>query len=167
MNPSAILILQPQLDQKVFLTLCTEILGQSPARKADTQGLKGIPHLISTLSEFNGNPESDAYDLISFGCLIAADDRDMPAILEVLSGMPFALTETVVRGVQAIIVNGSLRQWIFSVEKGCRKDQTTQVRACYDRVYNSFCQNGLGQIFMSTKHDLPDHTFYLTNEKRK
>ncbi len=166
MTPSAILIIQPQLNQGVFLTLCTDMLGQSPARKADAAGLKGIPHLISTLAEFNENPESDVYDLLHFGCLIASDERDMPAILEAASGMSFALTDTVLRGAQAIIVTGTLRQWMRAVTKGCRKDQTTAVRFCYDKVYMNFCHLGLAQIFTGVKRDLPDHTFYLTEEKR-
>ncbi len=166
MNPSALLVMQPQLNQGVFLTVCTDMLGQSPARDADTKGLKGIPHLISTLASFNKQPECDVYELLHFGCLIASDDRDMPEILEVVSGMQFALTETVLRGVQAIIVTGSLAQWVVAVLKGCRKDQTVQVRSCYDTVYLNFCQQGLGHIFKCVKRDLSDHTFYLTEEKR-
>jgi hypothetical protein len=165
MNPSALLILQPQLNQGLFLTLCTDMFGKSPARKSDAAGLKGIPQLLSMLAEFNSHPESDIYDLIQFGCLMASDERDTPAILEVASGMSFALAETVLRGVQAILITGTLRQWITAISKGCRKDQTTAVRACYDKVYMNFCQEGLTSVFSGVKRDLPDHTFYLTEDK--
>jgi hypothetical protein len=167
MNPSAILILQPQFNQGLFLTLCKDMLGESPARAADSEGLRGLAHLIATLREFSGKPETDVYDLLQFGCLMASDERDTPSILEVLSGMQFALTETVLRGVQAIVVSGTLRQWVTAVSKGCRKDQTTAVRFCFDKVYMCFCQQGLAAVFSGVKHDLPDHTFYLTEEKRR
>jgi hypothetical protein len=165
MNPSSILVMRPQLDQGVFLTLCTEMIGKSPARKSDSLGLKGLPQLISLLSEFTEKPESDICDLLQFGCLMAADERDTPHILEAASGMSFALTETVIRGVQAIFISGTLSQWIVAVSKGCRKEQSTAVRACYDKVYLNFCQEGLASIFHCVKRDLPDHTFYLTEDK--
>ncbi len=167
MNPSAILILQPQFNQGLFLTLCKDMLGESPARAADAEGLKGVPHLISVLKEFSGKPETDVYELLQFGCLLASEECDTPAILEVLSGMQFALTDTVLRGVQATLVGGTLRQWITAVSKGCRKDQTTAVRFCFDKIYMCFCQQGLASVFNRVKHDLPDHTFYLTEEKRR
>jgi|WetSurMetagenome_2_1015567.scaffolds.fasta_scaffold68509_3 hypothetical protein len=167
MIPSAILIIYPQLNQNLYLTVCTDMLGKSPARKADTAGLKGVPHTISLISEFNSNPESDIFDLLEFGFLVAADERDISEILEVASGMPFALTNTVLRGVQGIIVTGSLRQWILAVTKGCRKDQTLAVRSCFDKIYMLFSQEGLANIFPHVKHDLPDHTFYLTYDKRQ
>ena len=167
MNPSAILILQPQFNQGVFLTLCKEMLGESPAHAADSDGLKGFPHLLSTLKEFSGKPETDVYELLQFGCFFASDERDTSSILEVVSGMQFALTDTVLRGVHAILVSGTLRQWINAVLKGCRKDQTTAVRFCFDKIYMCFCQQGLSQVFNGAKHDLPDHTFYLTEEKRR
>jgi len=166
MIPSAILILQPQLHQGLYLTLCSEMLGRSPSRSADTAGLSGLPHLLSTIAAFGGGAETDAYDLLSFGFLIAADERDIPEILEVASGMPFALTDTILRGTQSVIITGTLRHWILAVSKGCRQDQTTTVRTCYDKIYTNFCQQGLSLAFNVTKRDLPDHTFYLTHEKR-
>ncbi len=167
MNPKAILILQPQFNQGIFLTLCKEMLSVSPAHLADAEGLRGHPLLISILKEFSEKPESDVYNLLQFGCLIASDERDTPLILEVVSGMQFALTETIVRGVQAIIICGTLQQWISAVIKGCRKEQATSIRYCFDTIYNCFCQQGLGKVFNSTKHDLVDHTFYLTEDKRR
>jgi hypothetical protein len=166
MIPNAILILKTQLNQDVFLPLCSEILGRSPARTADTDGLVDIRHLISTISNFSETPETDSYDLLQFGFLIVADERDLAEILEVASGMAFALTETIIRGIQAVIITGSLRQWTQAVARGCRKNQSTSIRACYDKIYLDFCQLGLSSIFCATKRDLPDHTFYLTYDKR-
>lgn len=166
MNPSAVIVLQPQFNQGLFLTLCKEMLGESPSRIADANGLKGLPHLLSVLKEFSGDAQEDVHGLITFGCLLASDERDTPLLLEVMSGMQFALTETIVRGIQAILVTGTLHQWIQAVARGCRQDQTTAVRMCFDKIYVCFCQQGLAALFTGTKHDLPDHTFYLTSDKR-
>jgi hypothetical protein len=86
----------------------------------------------------------------------------MPQILEVLNGMPFALTETKVRGVQALLAVGTFHHWRFSVLRGCRQDQPEFIRVCFDKVYMQFQGLGLADAFGKlTKKTLRDKTFYL------
>lgn len=172
MTPSAAIITAPHLNQNIFLPVCQNMLGYSPARAADAANLTGVPHLMSILAAFkNKNTPAtikaarDIYDLIHFNCLIAADDYDMISILEVLSGMPFVATETLVRGVQAVVVGGTLHEWRDAIYRGCRLDQTTQVRACFDKLYLQFVQLGLTDIFGRTKHQAADQTFYLEENR--
>lgn len=174
MNPVAIIITKPDLDKNIFLPLCREMLGYSPARKADGANLKEIPHLMTILAGFRNENvppgvrgATDVYDLLHFCCLFASDERDMIPILEITSGMPFALAETVVRGIQAIIVSGSLRQWRRAILRGCRADQTTQTRCAFDSLYTAFGNLGLTELFGASKKQAPDHTFLLITDERK
>jgi hypothetical protein len=173
MNPVAMIVVKPALDQLAFLPLCREMLGYSPARRADGANLKEIPHLMTMLAGFRSEKvapgvrgATDIYDLLHFGCLIAADERDMLPILEITSGMPFALTETVARGVLAVIVTGSLRQWRRAILRGCRAETTTQTRCAFGHLYTAFSALGLADLFGASKRVAPDHTFLLITDGR-
>jgi hypothetical protein len=167
--PDVAIVSQPQYDLPTFLAVTTEMLGYSPARTADASALKGLSHLLSCLACFRDKDTPghikacrDVYNLLHFGILIAADEREMPQILEVVGGMPFALTATRIRGIQAILVNGTFHQWRLAVLRGCRQDQPEDVRICFDKVFLQFQNLGLADAFgKTTKKQLPDRTFYL------
>lgn len=169
MTADALLLLVPMMNTPAFLTLATEMLGYSPARAADSAGLKNQSHLLACLAAFrdkkapaNVKASRDVYNLLHYGCLFASDDIDMPAILEVLDGMSFALTDTKVRGVQAAIATGSLRMWKTAVIRGCRADQPEFIRRVYDKIYTQFCNLGLSDVFLvKNKKTLSDQTFTL------
>jgi hypothetical protein len=169
MNADALLLLLPTMNTPSFLTLANEMLGYSPARAADSAGLKNQQHLLACLAAFRNQKlpatvkaAKDVYDLLNYGCLFASDDIDMAVILEVLCGMPFALTETKLRGVQAAIAVGSLRDWRTAIVRGCRQDQPEFVRRVYDKLYTQFCNAGLTDVFaVKSRRTLPDNTFTL------
>jgi len=169
MTADALLFLIPSMNTSTFLTLANDMLGYSPARAADLAELKNQQHLLSCLASFrdknslaNVKSADDVYDLVYYGCLFASEDEDMSAILEILNGMPFALTSTRIRGIQAAIATGSLRKWKTAIMRGCRADQPKLIRKVYDHLYMQFCAIGLTEAF-SIKHKraLPDQTFTL------
>ncbi len=170
MSADAILMLVPAINSPAFLTLANDMLGYSPARAADSAGLKNQPHLLSCLSSFRDKqtPASvksskEVYDLMHYGCLIASDEIDMPFILEVLGGMPFALTETKIRGILATIAVGSLTDWKIAILRGCRQTQPEIVRRVYGRIYMQFCiQLSCKKIFVSSEKDFCSraHSFF-------
>jgi hypothetical protein len=157
-----LLISKPAYDLPTFLALANEMLGYSPARAADTAGLSGLPHLMACLAGFRNKDSKnyqDIYNLLYFVFIIAADEQNMLLIMEILDGMGFALSETRIRGVQALIVGGTLKQWKSAVLRGCRKDQDEEIRACFDKVYLQFQAIGLADVF-GKKHP-QGQTFYL------
>lgn len=103
---------------------------------------------------------SEIYDLNSVSCLIIADERDMPDILET-AAIPYALTETKMRGIQSAFVSGTLRQWRTAILRGCSKGVPTPVRVCYDTIYLQFRSIGLGPMFNRSQRDMGDNTFLL------
>ena len=167
MNPTALIMQSSVLDNQAFLAASIEMLGYSPARKADAYHLEGMPFDLSCLMSFKDKEASSGvkeansvYELFSVGCLILADERDLPEILEI-SAMPFALTETIARGTQSAFVSGTLRQWRSAVIKGCTNEVPRYVRICYDTIYLQFRSIGLEAIFDRKPFNLNDHTFLL------
>ena len=169
MDASALLLLAPTMNTPAFLSLANEMLGYSPARAADSAGLKNQQHLLACLSAFrnknaaaNVKASKDVYDLMHYGCLFASDELDMPYLLETLGGMAFIVVETKIRGVQSAIASGSLRAWKVAVMRGCRQDQPQFVRKVFGKIYTQFCTIGLSDAFpVKNKKSLPDQTFSL------
>jgi hypothetical protein len=160
MNPTGLIIQESEFNEN-FLTACYEVLGYSVAHKADVKGLTGISRNLACLTAFRSkesNNHQEIYDLLSVGCLILAEENDLPDILEI-SAMPFALTETKLRGINAAIVSGTLRKWKIAISRGCRQDVKSHVRMCYDALYLQF--RSLGLDFNKTQKYLNDNTFLL------
>jgi len=169
MHAEALILLVPSMNTASFLTLANEMLGYSPARTADAAGVRDQTHLLACLSAFRNQSTvpsvkaaRDIYDLVSYASLFVADERDMPTILETLGGMPFALTNTKVRGIQTAIASGTLRDWKIAILRGCRADQPDYVRQVFDKIYMQFCDLGLSDAFaIKTRKMLSDKTFTL------
>jgi len=169
LNADALLLLIPSMNTPAFLTLANEMLGYSPSRAADAAGLKNQQHLIACLAGFrdkkavvNVKSNREVYCLLHYGCLFASEDIDMPVLLEVLGGMPFALTTTKLRGIQSVIATGSLLAWRIAVIRGCRPEQPKFVRRVYGKIYTQFCNLGLAEaFFIKHKKLLSDDTFTL------
>ena len=167
MNPTAFIVQQTVLDTQTFLGACVEMLGYSPSKAADAQNLNEFAHNVSCLNAFRDegaapgiSKAKQIYDLMSIGVLVVADERDMIGILEV-AGLPFVMTETKVRGIQAVIISGTLTEWSSIVPRGCSIDVTSQIRGCYDVIYLQFRSMGLASIFDKTQRILDDNTFLL------
>ena len=171
--PDVMLLSKPVFDLPRFLSLYQEMLGYSPARAADTAGLKDQPRLLACLAAFreqhvaaNVKACRDVYNLLHYSFVIAADDVEIPLILEILGGMPFALTNTKIRDVQAILAVGTFYTWRNAVLRGCRQDQPDFIRVCFDKVYTQFQTLGLADAFGKlTKKTLRDKTFFLEDQR--
>jgi hypothetical protein len=102
---------------------------------------------------------------VSFSAFIGADERDMLEILQ-LAGLPFVVVETIVRGVQAAVVTGTLSQWRDAVVSGCSKGVPTPVRHCFNKLHSLFTAAGLNVWGDYTPRSAPDQTFLLLEDKR-
>ncbi len=174
MDPGVALVLLTKLDLDIFLPLSRDMLGYSPAQNADRAlapfkdlefGLvcasafkdeAAPPHLTAVCPQLN---------LFHAGFLIAADERDMVDILE-LAAMPYVRTDTLSRGITAVVISGSLAQWRDAIKLAClaqsRDPCPRGVRAAFNTVYKILVDNGLQRIFNGLQtSDLPDRTFLL------
>jgi hypothetical protein len=105
--------------------------------------------------------------LYSFGFLVGADERDMPAILEMVK-MQYATQETMIRGVRLALIVGNFRQWQTAIKRACKPDSDQMVRLCFDKIYLSFEREGLLKALdVGRPHQLPDTTFYLEDQRER
>lgn len=171
MNCDAVLIQTPTVDNRIFLGYTKKMLGYALASAADQKKpiLKEGAHHLACVAAFKNQSapatvvESIPYlDMLHYGFLLIADERDMQNILEATHGMPFVVVETMMRGMQAALATGSLRQWRTAVKLGCQANTSPAVRECFDKVYVAFEKIGLKAFFgQLTKRQLSDHTFLL------
>jgi hypothetical protein len=173
MNPSAILVSQPSIDFRTFLGLSHQALGRSPAASSDgcRRDLSDAERFLSCLAAMRDEraPVGLSPHLlrhVSFSAFIAADERDMLEILQYCAGLPFVAVETIVRGVQAAVVTGTLAQWKDAVISGCSKGVPSPVRHCFNKLHGLFTAAGLNVWRDYTLRSTPDQTFLLLEDKR-
>jgi len=176
MRPGVALILTPKLDLSQFLPLSRELLGYSPAKVADgiTIPLQELAHQLVCVATFKDEQAKPSvkmatlhFDLFHAGFLIAADERDMVEILEI-TGMPFTLTLTLARGIDAAIISGSLTQWRAAVRVACDPETSLSVgaRHAFNSIYKILCKHGLKDLFDDLQvTEQQDHTFLLENRR--
>ena len=87
-------------------------------------------------------------------------------ILQLCAGLPFVAVETIVRGVQAAVVTGTLAQWRDAVLSGCAKGVPTTVRHCFNKLHGLFTAAGLNVWPDCTTRSSPDQTYLLLEDKR-
>ena len=173
MNPDCVLVSAPSIDFRTFIGLSHKVLGRSPASLSDAcrRELSDAERFLSCLAAMRDEraPVGLSPHLlthVSFSAFIGADERDMLEILQLCAGMPFVAVETIVRGVQAAVVTGTLSQWKDAVVSGCAKSVPTPVRHCFNKLHGLFTAAGLNVWRDYTPRSTPDQTFLLLEDKR-
>jgi hypothetical protein len=160
MSTSAVLVQSPSVDFATLLGLCQQALGRSLCEKIDASPIKrsDTERYLASLAEMgHGNVLLHA----SYSVLIAADEREMLDILAVC-GMPFVVSDTLMRGVQVAVVTGTLQQWRDAVKAGSTAAHGRGVREFFNHVMGFF-DASVWQDF--DQHPLPDNTLYLTYKR--
>jgi hypothetical protein len=173
MNPDCVLIQMPIIDFQTFIGLSHRLLGRSPAAPSDAcrRELSDAERFLSCLATMRDEraPVGLSPHLlkhVSFSVFIGADEQDMLEILQLCAGMPFVVAETIVRGVQAAVVTGTLDQWRDAIVSGCSKGVPSPVRRCFNRLHALFVAAGLNVWGDYTPRSAPDQTFLLLEDKR-
>ena len=173
MQPDAVLIQVPSVDFRTFIGLSHKVMGRSPAAAADAsrRELCDAEKFLSCLASLRdakagvGLPPH-LLSHVSFSAFIGADERDMLEILQLCSGLPFVVVETVVRGVQAAVVTGTLSQWRDAIVSGCSRSIESSVRHCFNKLYGLFTAAGLNVWGDFQTRQAPDQTFLLLEDRR-
>lgn len=174
MIPDAVLIQVPSIDFRTFIGLSHKVLGRSPSTSADAcrRELSDAERFLTCLAAFRDEraPVGLAPHLlkhVSFSAFVGADDRDMLDILQLCAGMPFVVTDTIVRGVQAAVVTGTLSQWRDAIIAGCSNSVESTVRHCFNKLHGLFVAAGLNAWGDFQTRWVPDQTtFLLLDDKR-
>ena len=174
MMPDAVLIQVPSIDFRTFVGLSHKVLGRSPAASSDAcrRELSDAERFLSCLAALRDEraPVGLPPHLlrhVSFSAFVGADERDMLDILQLCAGMPFVVVETVVRGVQAAVVTGTLSQWRDAVISGCSKGVEPPVRHCFNKLHGLFVDAGLNVWGDFSTRPAPDQTTFLLLEDKR
>lgn len=171
MRVDAVLIQQPAVDFATFLGVTHDALGYSPAGPSDASHRKmsDAEKFLSCLEALHDRTAAPGLrpallTHVSFSVLIAADDRDVIDIVESAAGMPFVRTETKARGIDLVIVTGTLAQWRDAVISGSHKGGAVQ--ACFCKICGLFENAGLNVWTDCTRKTNPEtRLFYLEDHR--
>ena len=172
MIPEARFIVKPDINFATFVGLSQQALGRSPATKVDASALhpSETERFLSCLAALRDphapvglSPHLLAH--VTFSILVAADERDMFDIMQVVAGMPFVVTDTVLRGVQLSVITGNLNQWRDCVISGSVTKVEYNVRAFFNSVMQLFIVNGLDIWKELKRTSVKDGTFLLTDQR--
>lgn len=173
MQSFAILIQQPSIDFSKLLITTGEMFGYSLSAQADASGkqLSDSERFLSCLAAMKNQnaPASLPPHLlshVSFSVLIATGERDLMDVLECCSSMNFTTADTIVRGIQAAVITGTLAQWKTAILSGCNEHTESSVRYLFNQILNLFEVANLGVWGDCTKRESRDHhTLLLESPK--
>lgn len=173
MIPHATLIQQPAIDFSTLLTYTSQALGYSPGAAADASRrvLHDAEKFMSCLSAMKDQRASVGLSPhllthVSFSALVMADERDMQDVMELCSGMPVVVADTLARSVQAAVVTGTLAQWRDAVISGCRPEVEPVVRNLFNHILGLFEAVNLN-VWKDCNRKQAGQTFLLEDHRGK
>jgi hypothetical protein len=170
MSGDALLITTPAVDFDRFLTDGHKMTGRSLATSADStrRQISDTEKFLSCLAVLNGDtgvgfpPRLLAH--VSFSMLVWGDDRDLLDVFQ-LCGMPFVMTDTIARGIQAGVITGTLSEWRDAVASGLRQSIEPAVRHIFGQMLIRFEQSGLSAVWADFSKKASPIGFYLEDKR--
>ena len=148
-------------DLDTFLPIARQALGRGVSAKADNQMLPLELHNMTCVAGLVGGEAGDADLLYSMAYLVAADERDMPAIVQA-AGMPHLGVDSQTRGVRVVLISGPMPGWRDALRRGCSAEVGVEVRRVYNLIYKDLTRRSLDGILKVVKrHPQQDATFLL------
>jgi hypothetical protein len=165
---SVALIQFSALDLGKFLPIGREALDRSLSAAADASGKSPPLHHIMCMAAMKDSSlrikaEACAPYLSMFhaGFAIGADERDCAEILEA-AGMPSIMVESVQRGLNIVVLAGTLTQWRAAILRGSQAETRAAVRHVFNQVYSKFKTLGLAPMFDLKSTPNSDQTYVLS-----
>jgi hypothetical protein len=173
MQPDVVVIAHTAIDFNLFVGLAREILGFNLASAVDgsPKRLSDGERFLSCLAAMR-NPEAAVgmqpclLSHVALSVFLAADEPDLAAILECVSGMSFVTAETVKRGCRCAVISGTLAQWRDAIRSGSTPAADQMVRVCFNKIYQQFCGAGLNIWTDCNVRQAPDNTLLLEDKRR-
>jgi hypothetical protein len=175
-TPEVQLVTTPTVNFPSFLATSDTILGYSPARAADAsrRDLSGPEKFLSCLAAFKDQnarvgptPNAKFLSHVSFSAFVVAEERDMRDILECCSGMSFVTTDTLISGVLAAVITGTLAQWRDAVAAGFVHEAEQTVRAGFHKIYGLFLGMNLNVWSDYDIRDATDGTPFMERKRQR
>lgn len=155
------------LELRALLPLMQAAIGRNVADIADGANLDPPLHSMVCVASINDpdvKPSADAvrmhthlfHAIVVVGC----DERDTAEVLSI-AAMPSVVTPSKARGVDCVLLAGTVEQWIDAVMRGCHKSVSREARQVFNAVYDQFNKRRLGMLFKARPVDQYDDTFLL------
>jgi hypothetical protein len=132
------LVMFSAFDLDTFLPIARKAKGRGVSADAITSEVR---NMLCVAGLIEGQVE-DVEAFYTLAYLIAVDERDVSEIVQ-LAGMPHVVTDTVARGIQAVVITGTLHGWYKAVRLGCRASSAPQTRKIYNMIYTDLDKRGL------------------------
>jgi len=174
--PEVRLVSSPAIDFSGFLPACKHALGYSLTKAADVSSyeMTDTQRFLWYLAAFRDKNvrvgpvlSSCLLPHLSFSIFVAADERDMPGILQCCSGMPFLVADTVDSSVRAAVITGTLAQWRDAVVSGSVGDAEPTVRAGFNKIHSLFKGMNLNVWSDYTTREASGGTFLLEHKIKR
>jgi len=150
MSIGVALVSEPRLDLSVFTKLAERITGENPVREVDARpGRSPIDDMVRILNNFT--ELGHVTESVCLGFLVAGPLYQMNEFLHLTAGMPFIQAKNVQPDARAVIVTGSLQQWVDKIVWACstRHDETVdpRVRKAFNEIQGIMIQRGFNYLF--------------------
>jgi hypothetical protein len=165
-----LLITTPAVDFDQFLAAGHQMTGRSLSSAADAnrRPISDAEKFLSCLSILNGDAgvglSPRLLSHVSFSMLVWGAERDLLDVFQ-LCGMPFVVTDTVARGIQASVMTGTLTQWRDAIASGLRPAVEPSVRHFFGQMLVRFEQSGLSAVWQDFTKKTAPIGFYLEDKR--
>jgi len=172
MQALVVLIQSPNIDFDKLLSMSREMFGYSLSAVSDAshKKLSDSERFLSCLAAMKDQkaPVGLSPHLlthVSFSVLVATNERNLVDVLEICSSMPFTIADTVVRGIQAAVITGTLAQWKIAILSGCHSSTESTVRYIFNKILSLFEAVNLNVWNDCTRKNHRDNTLLLEDPR--
>ncbi len=173
MQALTLLIQSPAFDFAKLFASSYEMFGYSVSASSDSshKRLSDSERFLSCLASMKDQNapvglSPRLLNHVSFSILLATNERDLMDVLECCSSMSFTTADTIIRGVLAAVVTGTLAQWKTAVLSGCHSTTEPSVRFIFNKILAEFESANLGVWSdCSRKNHRDDNTLLLEGPK--
>jgi hypothetical protein len=111
----------------------------------------------------NASSTIEYLNMFSAAMLVVCEEYFTGEILE-CAAMPSVLTQSKKRGIDFIILSGTLSQWRDAMLRGASPVTVPEVRSVYNQIYNQFSGIRLEPVFEFKTKPCSDSTFLLEHK---
>lgn len=155
------------LNLRTLLPVMQSAVGRNIGSVADAANLDPpLHHMVSVASIKDANIKPSAESVRNYAhmfhaiIVVGCDQRDTAEVLSI-AAMPSIVQATKERGVDCVLLAGTVEQWIDAVMRGCHRSVSREVRSVYNDIYHLFAKLKMKSLFPSPTEN-NDSTFYLT-----
>jgi hypothetical protein len=145
-------------DLETYLPIARQAMGRGVSSSADNARVtEEMRNMMCVSGLVDGASVEHLYHA---AYLVAADERDMPEIIQIAS-MPHITADSATRGIQVTIISGSLLSWSQAILRGCAASASVQARNIWNLIHKDLQKRSLCDILEGAKRRPQQDSTYL------